>query len=151
MIILKIIIWIVAIVGALMLIYNITTFHWPRGWKANIYYKKDFSNEMCAIVGARNRGEITEEEEFEELEKEYLADKAVIDLNELIHSNGLNHGNKWGIGYSAMFSQDQNQTPIPIMEYWSEEFIQFSLQKIKEGAKPGFIATFYDKNLRKFF
>lgn len=151
MIILKIIFGIVLLVLALMLFYNIYSFHWPRGWKSNIYYKKDFSNEMCSIVGKKNRGEITEEEEFKALEKEYLANKAEIDANELIHNNGLLHGTKWGIGYSAMFSLDQNQTPIPIMAYWSEEFIQFSLIKIKEGAKPGFMTTFYDKNLRKYF
>lgn len=126
-------------------------FHWPRGWKSNIYYKKDFSAEMCAIVGKKNRGEITEKEEFKELEKEYLANKAIIDVNELIHNNALLHGTKWGIGYSAMFSLNENQEPIPIMSYWSDEFIEFSLDKIKNGVKPGFIASYYDKNFRKYF
>jgi len=145
------IIWIIVLIVALLLFYNIYSFHWPRGWKSNIYYKKDFSKEMCDIVGKKNRGEISEEEEYKALEKTYLANKAEIDLNELIHNNALLHGKKWNIGYSVMFSIDQNQTPIPVMAYWSDEFIQFSLMKIKEGAKPGFIANFYDKNLRKYF
>ncbi|MGJ8744847.1 hypothetical protein [Polaribacter sp.] len=143
--------WIFIIVLGLLLFYNLYMFHWPKGWKSTMYYKKDFSVEMCAIVGKKNRGEITEEAEFKALEKAYLANKATIDLYELIHNNGLLYGDKWNIGYTAMFSLDEHQTPIPIMEYWSDEFIQFSLKKIEEGAKPGVIARFYDQYLRKHF
>ena len=155
MIILKIIGWILLIVISILVLLFIIVLiqdYGPRGKRGNIYSKMWFSFEMCEIVGKKNRGEISEEQEYIELEKEYLANKKSIDLLALIHENALNYAfTKWDMHYSSFQTQDENQTPMAIIGYWDEDFIKFSLKKIEEGVRPSLMSRFYDKFLRRFF
>ena len=155
MIFLKIVGWILFIIFCLfMLLFIIVLIqdYGPKGKRSNIYDKMWFSFEMCAIAGKKNRGEITETQEYIELEKEYLANKQRIDLYALIHQNALNYAyTKWNSDYSALKTQDENQMPLAIIGYWNEDFITFSLKKIEEGVRPSLMAVFYDKYIRRFF
>lgn len=155
MIILKIIGWILLIITFIIVLLFIIVLiqdYGPRGKRGHIYSKMWFSFEMCAIVRKKNRGEISEEQEYIELQKEYFANKKTIDLYALIHENALNYAQtKWDMHYSSFQTHDENQTPLAVIGYWDEDFIVFSLNKIKEGVRPSLIARLYDKYLRRFF
>jgi hypothetical protein len=145
MIVLKIILWVLVILLcliALLIIYFVGSYYWPLNKKDNIYYKMWFSYEMCAIKGKGYRKEITEEEEYLQLEKEYLANKAIIDTYSMVHKNAMNMCEKWGFNYASIQATGLDYTPIPIIAQWSEEFLQFGLKKIEEGVKPNFFNSF---------
>lgn len=145
MIVLKIILWaLVIIVGiiVLLILFWVGSYYWPLNTRDNIYYKMWFSYEMCAIKGKGSRKEITEEEEYAALEKEYLANKAIIDKYAMVHKNAMNMSEKWGFSYGAMQATGPDYTPIPIISHWTEEFIQFSFKKIEEGVRPNFFNSF---------
>lgn len=145
MIVLKIILWVVVIligVIVLLIIFWIGSYYWPLNKMDNIYYKMWFSYEMCNINGKKNRKEITEEEEYLQLEKEYLANKATIDKYAMVHKNAMNMCEKWGFNYASMQVTGPDYTPIPIISQWTEEFLQFGLKKIEEGVKPNFFNSF---------
>jgi hypothetical protein len=145
MIVLKIILWVLVIVVGLLvllLLFWIGSYYWPRNKRDNIYYKMWFSYEMCAIKGKGYRKEITEEEEYAALEKEYLANKAIIDQYAMVHKNAENMCEKWGFSYGSVRATGPDYTPIPIIAQWSDEFLQFGLKKIAEGVRPNFFNSF---------
>jgi hypothetical protein len=145
MIILKIILWIVLIViGLLVLLFLYAMFdmYRPRTKREDIYHKSSFSFEMCEIIGKCNRGEITKEEEYRALKEAYAANKAIIDEYSRIDDNAMTFGHKWGIDYSRSYISGENQVPIPLIAYWSDEFILFGKQKINEGVKANFFSRY---------
>ncbi len=112
----------------------------PRTKKEDIYHKMWFSYEMCAIKGMFNRGEINEEEEYKALKEAYNANKATIDEFSKIDDNAMTFGHKWGIDYSNFYTTDPNGVPIPLIAYWSDDFIDFGKEKIRQGVKANFFS-----------
>ena len=138
--------WILlVIIGFLVLLYLITLFlSWqddilPKGMNAHIESRVYFSYELCEIVGKKNRGEITEKEKKIALKEAYFKDKVLIDLYERIAP------------YPRFHTESEFDTPTPEIAYWSQEFIDNIETLNNETPRPGFIAIWYDKNLRKYF
>lgn len=125
-----------------MFLYMTFSMYRPRTKREDIYHKMWFSYEMCQIKGKCNRGEISEEEEYKTLKEAYNANKAIIDEYSRIDDNAMTFGHKWGFQYSRSYSTDENRVPIPLIAYWSDEFILFGKEKIKEGVKANFFSRY---------
>ena len=144
--ILVIIGWVFLIlIGLIVLLYLIALYlSWqddilPKGMNAHIESRVYFSYEMCEIVGKKNRGEITEKQKKAALKEAYFKDKILIDIYERIAP------------YPRIRTESEFDTPTPVIASWSQEFVDNIVTINNQTPRPGFIAIWYDKNLRKYF